>query len=156
MKLQRVVIAPGRWLPLRSAPRWRPSEILARYGLVVAWAAVFVIFSVLPQTSSTFPTVDNFATIFGSQAVIAILTLALVIPLTTGDYDLSVAFNLTLSAMVLAILNVEKHWPIVLAMAAALAVGAVVGTVNGAFILYFRIDSLIVTLGTGTFIAGTV
>jgi ribose transport system permease protein len=156
MKLQRVVIAPARWLPLVSGSRWRPSEVLARYGLLVAWAAVFVFFSVLPQTSSTFPTVDNFATIFGSQAVIAILTLALVIPLTTGDYDLSVAFNLTLSAMVLAILNVEKHWPIVLAMAAALAVGAVVGTVNGAIILYFRIDSLIVTLGTGTFIAGTV
>ena len=155
MKLQRVSV-PGRWLPLGDASRWRPSEILARYGLLVAWAAVFVIFSVLPQTSRTFPTVDNFATIFGSQAVIAILTLALVVPLTTGDYDLSVAFNLTLSAMLLAILNVQQHWPIVLAIAAALAVGALVGTINGAIILYFRIDSLIVTLGTGTFIGGTV
>jgi ribose transport system permease protein len=140
----------------KAPSRWLPSQILARYGLLVAWAAVAVIFSVLPQTSGTFPTLDNFATIFGSQAVIALLTLGLVIPLAAGDYDLSVASNLTLSAMLLAILNVHHHWPILLAIAVAMAMGAVVGTVNGAIILFFRIDSLIVTLGTGTFIQGMV
>jgi ribose transport system permease protein len=140
----------------KAPSRWLPSQILARYGLLVAWAAVAVIFSVLPQTSGTFPTLDNFATIFGSQAVIALLTLGLVIPLAAGDYDLSVASNLTLSAMLLAILNVHHHWPILLAIAVAMAMGAVIGTVNGAIILFFRIDSLIVTLGTGTFIQGMV
>ena len=34
------------------------------------------IFSVLPATADIFPTVDNLATILGSQAVIAVLTLA--------------------------------------------------------------------------------
>jgi ribose transport system permease protein len=140
----------------KAPSRWLPSQILGRYGLLVAWAAVVVIFSVLPQTSTTFPTLDNFATIFGSQAVIALLTLGLVIPLAAGDYDLSVAFNLTLSAMLLAILNVNHHWPILLAIAAAVGMGAVIGIVNGAIILFFRIDSLIVTLGTGTFIQGMV
>jgi ribose transport system permease protein len=136
--------------------RWLPSQILARYGLLVAWAVVALIFSVLPQTSGTFPTLDNFATIFGSQAVIALLTLGLVIPLAAGDYDLSIAFNLTLSAMLLAILNVHHHWPVLLAVAAAVATGAAIGTINAAIILFFRIDSLIVTLGTGTFIQGVV
>ena len=140
----------------RAVRRSILSQIVARYGLLVAWILVVAFFSVLPQTSGTFPTVDNLATIFGSQAVIALLTLGLVIPLAAGDYDLSVAFVLTLSAMIVAVLNVSYHVPVVVAIAAAIGAGAAVGVVNGALILFFRVDSLIVTLGTGTFIGGVV
>jgi ribose transport system permease protein len=139
--------------------RWRGpkvSALLGQYGLLIAWAAVAVFFTLLPGTSQTFPTPSNFATILGSQAVIVILTLGLLVPLAAGDYDLSVGFTLTLSAMLIAVLNVEHHWPIVLAILAALAAGALVGLVNGTFILVFRIDSIIVTLGTGTFVGGLV
>ena len=132
------------------------SSYVSRFGLLIAWAAVVVFFSVLPQTSSVFPTIANFATIFGSQAVIAILALALVVPLIAGDYDLSVAFTLTLSSMLIAVLNVQQHWPIAAAVAVALLAGALVGAINAAIILFFRIDSLIVTLGTGTFVGGIV
>lgn len=38
----------------------------------------------------------------------------------------------------------------------AIAVGALVGVINGAIVLLFDVDPLIVTLGTGTFIAGVV
>lgn len=137
----------------------RPSRIaqfVARFGLLIAWVVVCVIFSVLPQTADIFPTVDNLASILGSQAVIAVLTLALVVPLVTGDYDLSVAYTLTLSAMLIAILNVQHGWPILAAVTVALAVGAAIGVVNALIVLFFRIDSLIVTLGTGTFIGGIV
>jgi ribose transport system permease protein len=140
-----------------SPPRGlRLAPIVGQYGLLIAWGIVALFFTLLPQTSQIFPTANNFATIFGSQAVIVMLTLALLIPLTAGDYDLSVGFNLTLSAMLIAVLNVEHQWPIVLAVLAALAAGALVGAVNGAFILIFRIESLIVTLGTGTFVGGVV
>ena len=136
--------------------RPRVSALLGRYGLLIAWAVVALFFTLLPGTSQTFPTAGNFATILGSQAVIVILTLGLLVPLTAGDYDLSVGFTLTLSAMLVAVLNVEHHWPIVPAILAALAAGALVGLVNGTFILVFRIDSIIVTLGTGTFVGGVV
>ena len=132
------------------------SRLLGQYGLLIAWAAVALFFTLLPGTAQTFPTPSNLATILGSQAVIVILTLALLVPLTAGDYDLSVGFTLTLSAMLIAVLNVEHHWPILLAILAALAAGALVGLVNGAFILIFRIESIIVTLGTGTFVGGAV
>lgn len=134
----------------------RLSSFFGRYGLLIVWAAVALFFTLLPATSATFPTANNLATIFGSQAVIVMLTLALVVPLTAGDYDLSVAFTLTLSAMLVAVLNAQHHVPIVLAVAAALGAGALVGLVNGAFILIFRIESLIVTLGSGTFVGGVV
>ncbi|SRR5579884_343498 len=134
----------------------RISTLLGQYGLLIAWAIVVLFFTLLPGTSQTFPTAGNFATILGSQAVIVILTLGLLVPLTAGDYDLSVGFTLTLAAMLVAVLNVQHHWPIVLAILVALGAGAMVGLVNGAFILFFRIDSIIVTLGTGTFAGGLV
>jgi ribose transport system permease protein len=96
----------------------------------------------------------NFSTIFGSQAILVVLTLGLIVPLTAGDYDLSIAGNLTLSSMTIAVLNVYFHWPILLAVFAALAVGLLIGAINAFIVLYFRINSLIVTLGMGTFIHG--
>src|SRR5579872_2750084 len=133
-----------------------PSDIAQRYALPIVWGLVCLFFTALPATSGTFPTTGNFSTIFGSQAIIVILTLGLLIPLTTGDYDLSVAFNLTLSSMVLAVLNVNHHWPVGWAILAALGASTAVGVVNGAFVIIFGIDPFIVTLGTGTFIYGIV
>lgn len=118
------------------------------------WGAVVVVFGILRP--DTFLTTSNFSTIFGSQAILVVLTLALLPPLTAGDYDLSVAATLTLSSMTLAILNVNHGWPIGAAIAAALAVGLAIGIVNGALVVLLGIDSLIVTLGTSTFIAGVV
>jgi len=51
------------------------------------------------------------------------MTLGLIVPLTAGDYDLAIAGNLTLSAMVIAVLNVYFDWPIVAAVFAAMVRG---------------------------------
>ena len=89
-------------------------------------------------------------------AVLLVLTLALIIPLTAGDFDLSVAAVLTFSAMLLAILNARLGWPLGAAFLAGLGMGLVVGLVNAFFILFFRTHSLIVTLGTASFIQGLI
>jgi ribose transport system permease protein len=123
-----------------------------RYGLLIAWLVVIAFFSLLRPT--TFFSWANFSTIFGSQAVLVVMTLGLIVPLTAGDYDLSIAGNLTLSAMVIAVLNVHFDWPIAAAILAAVATGLVIGVVNASVVLYFRINSLIVTLGMGTFLHG--
>jgi ribose transport system permease protein len=135
-----------------------PGRILAqgeRFALPAIWVVLCIFFALLPETSSTFPTMGTVSTILGTQAVIVVLTLGLLIPMTAGDYDLSVAFNLTLSAMIFAILNSQHHWPVLAAMAVALAAGLAIGTVNGA-IVALGIDPFIVTLGTGTFVGGIV
>lgn len=123
-----------------------------RYGLLIAWIVVIVAFGLLRPT--TFLSWANFSTIFGSQAVLVVLTLGLIVPLTAGDYDLSIAGNLTLSSMTIAVLNVYLGWPIVVAVLVALCVGLVIGALNAFIVLYFRINSLIVTLGMGTFLHG--
>ena len=47
------------------------------------------------------------------------------------------------------VLNAQLGWSLSAAMAVAMLSGVAVGVVNAGFILYFRIPSLIVTLGTG-------
>ncbi len=123
-----------------------------RFGLVIAWVAVIIAFGILRP--DTFLSWANLSTILGSQAVLVVVTLGLIIPLTAGDYDLSIASVLTLSAMLVAVLNVWVGVPIIAAILLALLAGLLVGFLNGFFVIYFRIHSLIVTLGMGTFIHG--
>jgi ribose transport system permease protein len=122
------------------------------YGLIIAWVVVIALFGALRPHA--FLTTANAANILGSQAVIAVLTLGVLLPMTTGDFDLSVASTLTLSAMLTAVLNVNEGWPILAAVAVALAVGALIGLVNGLVTTSLGIDPFIVTLGTGTFANG--
>lgn len=128
------------------------SDVSQRYGLLAVWAVVVAVFGALEP--DTFLSTPNFAGIFGSHAILAVLTLGLIIPMTAGDFDLSVAGNLTLSAMVVAVLNVEQGWPIGAAILFTLVMGAVIGLVNGVIITFFGIDAIIVTLGVGTFLVG--
>jgi ribose transport system permease protein len=146
-------VPPGGAFEMTRA-RLKPSDIAQRYSLLIIWGLVVILFGILEP--STFLTIANFSTIFGSQSVILVVALALLITLTAGDYDLSVAFNLTLSAMVVALLNVNYHWPIGLAMLAGLGFGTLLGVINGGLVVIFRIDPFIVTLGTGTFVQGVV
>lgn len=125
---------------------------LERFGLVIVWLAVIALFGILRP--DTFLTWSNFSTIFGSQAVLVIVTLGLVVPLTAGDFDLSIAQVLTFVSMLTAILSAKLGVPLLVIIPLMLAVGAAVGLLNGALTLYFRVHSLIVTLGVGTFLHG--
>jgi ribose transport system permease protein len=138
----------------RIPRRLDPGDLLQRFGLVIAWLIVIAVFGALKP--DVFLTQANFSTIFGSQAVIVILTLGLLIPLTAGDYDLSIAGVLSVAAMIVAVLNAKHGVPIGLAILAALAAGLLVGIINGAFVMLFAIDPFIVTLGTGTILTGVV
>lgn len=125
-----------------------------RYAVVLAWIAIIIVFGILRPT--TFLTVGNMATILGSDAVLVVLTLGLLLPLRAGDYDLSVAGTLTLSAMMVGILNGEDGFNIWLVILAVLVMGVLVGIANGLFVLIFGINPFIVTLGMGTLLAGIV
>ena len=126
-----------------------------RYALIGAWIVVIAFFAIFGP-SSFFQWATFSSIIFGSQSVLVILTLALIIPLTSGDFDLSVAAVLTFSAMLLAVLNTRMGWPLIPAMMVGVAMGVTVGLINGFLIIFFRIHSLIVTLGTASLIQGLI
>ncbi len=129
--------------------------VLEKYALILAWIALIVVFAfVAPASFLQWPTFSSI--IFGSQAVLVVLTLGLIIPLTAGDFDVSVAAVLTFSAMILAVLNAKMGLPLWQAVLACLAMGLIVGFLNAFFIIFFRIHSLIVTLGTASVIQGLI
>ncbi len=123
-----------------------------RFGLVIVWILVIALFGAMRPDS--FLTWSNFSSIFGSEAVLVIVTLGLIIPLTAGDFDLSIAQTLTFVSMLTAIMSAKMGLPLWLIIPVALSAGAVVGIINGVITLYFRVHSLIVTLGVGTFLHG--
>lgn len=126
--------------------------MVRRFGVVFVWMAIVIVFSILRPDN--FPTTSNFTTLFASQAPLGILSLGLLIPLSAGDYDLSVASVLTVSSMSVAVLNVQHGWPVWAAALAGIAVGGFIGLVNGILCVGADIDPFIVTLGTGTFVNG--
>lgn len=138
----------------RRRGSWLSSERLEAFALPLAWIGLIIIFGILRP--ETFLSGANLSSILASQAILVVVALGLIIPLTAGDYDLSVASVVLLSAMLIAILNATMDVPIVLAIAVALVAGLTVGVINGALVVLVGIDSLIVTLGMGTFVTGFV
>lgn len=137
---------------LRPAFSWK--GWLEKYGLLLVWIAIILILGAFKPAQMF--SWNAYATMFGSNAMVVVLTLALIIPLTTGDFDLSVAATMGLSSMIIAVMNVQLDQPIFISIVAALLAGAAVGAINAFFIVYFRVFSLIVTLGTGYFVAGLI
>jgi ribose transport system permease protein len=137
--------------PLSSALRTLNVE---RWALLVAWGIVVLFFSL--DKPKIYPTSGNFQTIFGSQAVLLVLALGLIITLTTGDFDLSIASNMSLSAMIIAVLNTQHHWAILPAILFAIIISTVIGVINGGLVVLVGVDSFIVTLGVGTIALGVV
>lgn len=127
---------------------------LSRYGLIVAWIIVIVIFGTIEP--SGFLSLGNASTILGTESVILIISLGLLAPLLCGDFDLSIGGTTALSAMSVAILNANHGWPIWLCAIVGVAEGIVVGAVNGIIGVKFQIDPFIVTLGMSTVLQGIV
>jgi ribose transport system permease protein len=134
-----------------TSPRRRFREP-ERFALIGVWI-VLIVFFVL-RVPDTFPTTANLSNMLGSQAVLLILALGLIIPLRAGDYDLSVASVLTLSAVIVAALNVTHGYSIWIAAGVAILAGSLVGVINGFIVAKFDIDPFIVTLGIGTIVVG--
>jgi ribose transport system permease protein len=148
----RVVSTTGNGRSSGTPPRRRlnidVTDILDRYGILGAWLAIIILFAILEP--NTFFTVANFETVFGSQAVLLILSLALLIPLTVGEFDLSVTGSMSVAAVLIGFLNVQHNWPIVPTVLVAIAAGVVIGLINTFFVMVVGVQSIVVTLGSGT------
>ena len=136
----------------RAGVRARLPNFFLRYGILVVWLAIAIVFSILEP--NTFFTFGNLQTIAGSQAVLVFVALALLPTLAAGEFDVSVASITGISLVLVGDLNVLHHWPIGLAIVLALAVGILAGATNGIFVVFAQVPSIIVTLGMGTLLLG--
>ncbi|MDC3728521.1 MULTISPECIES: ABC transporter permease [unclassified Rhodococcus (in: high G+C Gram-positive bacteria)] len=137
-----------------ARPRRSLGPMFEKYALVLALIAVVVVFSALRP--ETYPTANNLQNILGSQAVLLVLALGLIVPLTAGEFDLSAVSTMSLAAMTIAVLNVQHGWSLLPAIAVAVLACLVVGLINALLVVRLQIDSFIATLGSGTVVLGVV
>lgn len=129
--------------PLKKVLRLAPS-----YGLVILMVGLIVVFSALLPT--TFPTLLNVRSILSDKAIIALLSLAAMIPMVAGRIDLTVGYGIVLWHILAISLQTLYGLPWPMAVAIVLALGVITGALNGLLVEVARIDSFIATLGTGT------
>lgn len=106
--------------------------------------------------TGNFYTMYNLSTLTRSASFVIIVSFAQTLVLLTGGIDLSVAaigsVCSMISAQLMVNMGIEPYTAIVLSCLA----GILFGAVNGFFIAYLRINSLIVTLATGEIYKGIV
>lgn len=135
--------------PGRARRRWSGGD---RFALPMIWVTMAAVFAVLRP--DTFATWTNIQTIFSTQSVLVVLALAALLPLIAGEFDLSIASTMGLSAILVATLDVQHGWPIWFAVAAAIALGALVGLINAVLVVGVGVDALVATLGVSTLATG--
>jgi rhamnose transport system substrate-binding protein len=103
---------------------------------------------VFSAAAPNFATAGNAAEIVRLAVEVGLLALALTPIVITGGIDLSSGSLLALGAVVLGGLWRDAGWPVWLAAAAALGVGAAGGALNAWFVARWRLPPLMVTLGS--------
>ena len=129
-------------------PLARLGRLLPVYGLPILTLLLVVLFSVM--LPDTFPTMLNFRSIVADKAIIALLSLAAMIPMAAGKIDLTVGYGIVLWHILAISLQTMFGLPWPVAVVIVLLLGAGVGLLNGLLVEVARIDSFIATLGTGT------
>lgn len=118
------------------------------YGLVILTVLLALLFSIL--LPDTFPTMLNLRSIIADKAIIAILSLGVMIPMAAGKIDLTVGYGIVLWHILAISLQTKFGFPWPLAVLTVLLLGSGVGLINGVLVEIAQIDAFIATLGTGT------
>ncbi len=119
--------------------------------LLAGLAALYVFFAaVRPSEFATWSNADNMARV---GAILVVLAVGQAFALIVGGFDISVAVNAGFVSVVIALVTVE-HGGLGYGIPAGLAVGGLVGLVNGFFIARLGVNAFVVTLAMLTFLLG--
>ncbi len=125
------------------------SRLVLAFMLVLALVAGMLV-------NEHFASWRNFANILEQSAGFAFVSIGQTLAILTGGIDLSVGAVMSACAVFLAA-GIDGRdalvWPITVA---ALALGALIGIVNGLLVTRLRVHPLIVTLGTAAIIEGLI
>jgi len=150
--LPRPAETPARRSILSPLQRAALLRLLGTYGTIIVLVAMLAVFSVLQP--GTFATVGNFRNIFNDMAIGTIVAAGLTVPLVAGDFDLSIGYVASFCGLLVVGLLSAAQLPIPLAILIVVAIGTVIGVVNGIIVSKVGVNAFIATLGTGTMVVG--
>ncbi len=115
-------------------------------GVIPVVAGLVVIWTVFQTQSSLFLSSANLVNLVMAAAPVGIISLGIVWMLLVGQIDLSVGSMSGVSSAITAVLFVSRGVPVVLAILAALATGAVVGYIYSVMFNRAGVPSFVITL----------
>ncbi len=113
----------------------------------LALGALVILLAFFSLISEPFRTPDNYVSILVATAVNGVLAMGVTFIIITGGIDLSVGTTMTFCSVILGLAVTNAGLPLWVGIPAALAGGALVGTVNGVLIAKAKIPPFISTLG---------
>ena len=129
----------------------RFTKFAKEHGVILEYAILFIIACfVVPS----FFSVSAIFTVIKQAAVPCVACMGMMLVLTTGGIDLSLANTVGLCSVVLGVLTVLCGWPAWAAIIITLLTGAAVGLMNGCIIQFLKVPAFIATLGSGYVIYG--
>ncbi|MBO6891627.1 MAG: ABC transporter permease [Roseibium sp.] len=124
---------------------------------IVLAAAILVLLLAIASRFPAFVAPSNLANVFNDTAPLIMLALGQMAVIVTRCIDLSVAANLALTGMVVAMLNtLFPGLPIPVILFVATSLGALMGLANGLLVWKLDIPPIVVTLGTMTVYRGII
>jgi len=111
--------------------------------VILMIAVIWIFFQIM---NSNFLSPANLTNLLLQNVAVATMSIGVVLILLLGEIDLSVGSVSGLCAAVMVVLIVNHNVSPVLAMLAALGVGAAIGLFTGSMITRFRIPSFVITL----------
>ena len=139
-----------------KATQWRFEFASPKYALVILTVFVFLTFSFLPATNTTFPTGVNIGQILSNQAALTILAMGALIPLVADSFDLSIAANAGVAAVAVATSMSRYDQSLIISIVIGILLATAIGALNGCLIAYLHLNPFIVTLGGYALLIGLV
>lgn len=133
-----------------ASVRGRAAGVLARWG---TFSGLVLLVAVMSLVSPRFLTTSNLLTLLTQVSMLCVVALGETLVLVSGNIDVSTGSVVGLSAVMSALL-LTRSFPSELAVATALAVGALLGALNGLTVGYLRVDALIATFATSAVALG--
>lgn len=118
------------------------------------YIVLLVLLIVTSILSPTFRSADNIVNILAQVAPLAIVAIGQTIVLLLGGIDLSVGSVISLATVVMALGSANGPFGLAGSIMLCLAIGVLVGWINGVGIVRFHIPPLIMTLSTMTIVKG--
>lgn len=133
--------------PLSALRQIGARDFFARYGLLVVFGVVVLVFKFLDrEVFLTQNHVQNVLFLPSSFVPLLVLAVALTFVLAMGDFDLSFGSMVGLAGATAVALMVNFNQPWWVALLATLGVGIAVGLFNGFLISYVGASSFVITL----------
>ncbi|MCR9235223.1 MAG: ABC transporter permease [Alphaproteobacteria bacterium] len=119
--------------------------------------AIAIVIALVSTRFPDFAAPANAANIFNDTSILIMLALGQMVVILTRCIDLSVASNLALSGMVVALINsIVPGLPVPILLIIAISLGMIMGACNGILVWKLDIPPIVVTLGTLTIFRGII